>query len=213
MEVPKSFQPRKKLNKDLERLIKNPKIFDYEVYEKKIDVLSKLNLDKGILYAGLRPIEFKQSDLPYENIVYASLACANLEERFYRYRFNYKSKGEGLCWLDIVDKKYRTIPREDKFNQLVNHVKNYYNMPQGCRTRENTYELRLDKPQSKNDLIEVIDKFYTLKFPYLGAKYNMFFTKILYKGLTDEEFLNSNLPLKRIEVNFKNHFKLIKDFV
>lgn len=213
MDIPKSFQPKKKSDKNLERLIEKPRILNYEDYEKRIDLLDKLNLDEGVLFQGVRPAEFKESNLPYEKIVYAGIACAKLGESFYRYRFNYKAESlnSGLRWLEVVDTKF---PREEhEFRKLIGQVENYHGrLPfQSNKRKINIYELRLNKPQSKKDLIDAVEKFYASKFAYLGAKYNMFFTKIIYKGLTEEEFLNSNIALHHVDPNFNKYPRLPKN--
>ena len=203
MKIPGSFRPDKNLDKKTEELIEGYE--DYVTHEKNrqkiMDIMFKLNLSRGVLYTGLRPLEFKKSNLPHEKVVYAALACAKLGEGFYRYRFNYKSKGLDLRWLEVVDTK---LENEFEFKQLVSHVQNYYNVPQSHRTKTKVYELRLNKPQSKKDLTDAVEKFYSLKFPYLGSKFNLFFTKIVYQGLTEEEFLNSNIHHKHIEINWRN---------
>jgi hypothetical protein len=208
MKLPKSFLPDKNLDEKVEKLTDGYEehVDKFEVEQKILDFLSKFDLNRGILYTGLDPLRFEQSNLPYEKVVYAGIACAKLFEKFYRYRFNYSSKGEGLKWLEIIDTK--PIKPDAGFDEMVSELLDYYKnnsiLVLGYMKKFNKYEIKFNQSHSKKDLTGVIDNFYCKKFPYLGSKYNLFLTKVVYKGLTEDEFLHSNLPSKRIEVKWKN---------
>ncbi len=208
MKLPKSFLPDKNLDEKVEKLTEGYEehVDKFEAEQKVLDFLSKFDLNKGILYAGLDTLRFEQCNLPYEKVVYIGIACAKLGEKFYRYRFNYKSKGEGLKWLEIVDTKH--LKPDVEFDKIVSELLDYYKdhkvLVLGYIKNFNRYELKFNKPHSKKDLKEVIDNFYCKRFPYLGSKYSLFLTKVVYKGLTEDEFLHSGLPIKHIEVKWKN---------
>lgn len=206
MKLPKSFLPEKSLDHKVKQLIKGYENHaeKNEAYHKAMDVLDKLNLDKGVLYVGLRPVEFERSNLPYEKVAYLGIACSKPDEKFYRYRFNYKSTGFGLRWLEITDTR---LKNEGEFKQLINEVMGYYNLAVNFSKKPNCYKFRLHKPQTKKSLMGAIDKFYCAKFPYLGTRYDLFLTKVIYKGITEEEFLSSNLPLKYVNIKWKGHKK------
>jgi len=208
MKLPKSFRPEKNLDKKVEQLTENYQehVDKFEAEQKILDLLSKFDLNRGILYTSIDPLMFEQSNLPYEKTVYLGIACNKLFENFYRYRFNYKSKGEGLKWLEIVD----TRPEkkvEDLYNvvkDVMEYHKSQNNSIAGYQMKLKSYDIKFNNPISKKDFIDAINGFYCKKFPWLGSKYNLFLTKIAYKGLTEDEFIHSNLPIKRIERKWKN---------
>lgn len=208
MKLPKSFLPEKNLDEKVEKLTEGYEehVDKFEAEQKVLDFLSKFDLEGGILYTGLDPLRFEQCNLPYEKVAYVGIACAKLFEKFYRYRFNYKSKGKGLKWLEIVDTK--PVKPDAEFDKLTGDLLDYYKdhniLVAGYTKNFNRYKLKFNSPHTKKDLKEVIDNFYCKRFPYLGSKYNLFLTKVVYKGLTEDEFLHSDLPFKRIEVRWKN---------
>ena len=208
MKLPKSFLPDKNLDEKVEELTEGYEehVDKFEAEQKILDFLSKFDLNRGILYTGLNPLWFEQCNLPYEKVVYVGIACNKLFEKFYRYRFNYSSKGEGLKWLEIIDTK--PVKPDAGFDKIVSELLDYYKSQNilvlGYMKKFNKYEIKFNKPNSKKDLKEVMDNFYCKKFPYLGSKYNLFLTKVVYKELTEDEFLHSDLPSKRIEVKWKN---------
>lgn len=210
MKLPKTFRPEKNLDEKVEKLTDGYQehIDKFEAEQKILDLLSKFDLNRGILYTGINPLMFEQSNLPYEKIIYLGIACNKLFENFYRYRFNYYSKGEGLKWLEIIDT--RPFKPDKNFEDTVNEILNYYKNNNisvvGYRSKQkvNNYELKFSIPHTKKELIDVVNNFYCKKFPYLGSKYNLLINKLAYKGLTEDEFIHSNLPIKRIEIKWKN---------
>lgn len=211
MKVPKIFRPEKNLDEKIEKLTESYEehVDKFELEQKILDLLAKFDLKKGILYTSIDPLRFEQSNLPYDKIVYIGIACNQLFENFYRYRFNYFSKGDGIKWLEITD----TRPKKpcEKFGQIVEDLWAYHKI-QGNKPNiiicyhinPSKYELKFNNALTKQELIDAINGFYCKKFPWLGSKYNLFINKLVYKGLTEKEFLNSNLPMKRIEIKWKN---------
>ncbi len=208
MKLPKTFLLDKCLDKKTEELIKGyqDRIQREKLNEKILDMMLKLDMNRGILYTALAPFEFEQSNLPYEKVSYVSIACAKQGEKFYRYRFNYRSKGEGLKWLEIVDTKQ--LRPDVEFDNVAGEVLDYYKNKNiaiaGYRKKLNKYTLKFNSPHAKEGLKEVVDNFYSKKFCYLGTKYCLFINKVVYKGLAEDEFLHSNLPLKHVEFRWKN---------
>lgn len=208
MKVPKTFCPEKNLDEKVEKLIEGYEehVDKFEAEQKILDLLAKFDLNRGILYTFIDPLRFEHANLPYEKIVYLGIACNKLFENFYRYRFNYKSRGDGLKWLEILDT--RPEKKAEGLYQIAEDVMEYHksqnNLITGYQMKLKKYDVKFNNPLSKKDLIDMINNFYCKKFPYLGSKYNLFLTKIAYKGLTEDEFIHSNLPMKRIEKRWKN---------
>jgi len=208
MKLPKTFIPNKSLDKKTEELIEY-----YKKYEnadpQALAVLEKLDLKKGLMYACLRTTEFEQSNLPEEKVALLGIACSSLYEKFYRYRFNYRSKGEGIRWLEVTDTRFKDNSTFEKvIMELVGYYRGQQNPPHLYRRNHNKYILKFEKPHTKKSLKQDIDNFYCKNFPYLGTKYNLFINKLVYKDVTEEEFLKSNLPAKRVEVKWKNRKKI-----
>jgi len=200
MKLPKTFVPDKKLGKKLEELMEGPE--EVTNYKQALEVLKKIDIYEGILYCNLTLNELENSNLPDKNISEISLACRIQGEHFFRYRFNYENL-KNVCSIKIKTKKNRQLSRND-FKLSVMKVVDYYNMKSyypkdffEMRYSSNNCIIKIGAKQDKNDIIQAVKEFFIPNFQ------RVLFSRVVYKGVHDEDFLYSNLPLKKLSIDWR----------
>jgi len=204
MKLPKLFRPKKSLEEKTKELIKGNDI-NYENLNPKIKkALKTIDFSRGVLYYNLKSNLFEKSNLPSKKLVYASIYCSSSQSPM-NYTFSYGLPN--LEWLEIKSNFFTGgyLQLQDVITDVIDYYNVRYDIQKNHknlrRSGPQTYLMKLRKSQNKDDLIKAIDNFYSVRFSISEP----FFNKIIYKDLTKKEFINSKIPIKYVNVEWKNH--------